>query len=242
MPTLTYGTTVIDYLLYEQKRKDLKISVSLVNGIEVFAPASLEEDKLKNLLSKKAPWILGKLNELNQVEASIMPKEFVSGEKLPYLGRNYRLKVHREAVENATLSFYQGKFIATVPKKWSQEEVQDTLEKHLIHWYRERGAQKLQERATAYEKLMGVKANSISLRTQHKRWGTCTPDGDIYINWRLIMAPVKVLDYVIVHELAHLRIQDHSPEFWKIVKSILPNYETSKEWLRVNGMGLHCIG
>nr|WP_255259871.1 M48 family metallopeptidase [Lentibacillus sp. CBA3610] len=80
------------------------------------------------------------------------------------------------------------------------------------------------------------------MRTQHKRWGTCTPDGYIYINWRLIMAPLRVFDYVIVHELTHLKIKDHSPAFWKIVKSILPDFEERKEWLRVNGMGLHCIG
>ncbi len=242
MPTLNYGTTTINYLRYNQERKDLKISVTIVNGVEVYSPDNLDDEDLNDLLKKKAPWILNKIKELNQVEASIQPKEFVSGEKLPYLGRNYRLKVQREPVTNAELSLYQSRFIATVPKNWQQSQVQETLEKQLIQWYRHHGAKKLQERSQHYQMLMNVTPASVNFRTQHKRWGTCTPDGDIYINWRLIMAPVKVLDYVVVHELAHLKVQDHSPEFWKIIKSIMPDYEKRKEWLRVNGMSLHCIG
>jgi len=242
MHTLKYGTTSINYILYTENRRDLKISVTLVNGVEVYAPESLHETKLHELLLNKAPWITGKIKELNQVEISTKKKEFVSGEKLPYLGRNYRLKVHREHIAQARLSFYQGRFIANVPNNWHQYQIQETLEEQLIRWYRKQGVKKLQERVTYYQSLLHVHPTSVHLRTQHKRWGTCTPGGDIYINWRLVMAPMKVLDYVIVHELAHLIVQDHSAEFWKIVKSVLPDYELRKEWLRINGMTLHCIG
>lgn len=242
MHTLIYGTTTIHYLCYTQNRKDLKITVTLVNGVEVYAPHSLNKDQINKLLLKKAPWILNKIREVNQVETITRPKEFVSGEKLPYLGRNYRLKVHREPVEQANFTFYQGRFIATVPINWPQYQVQETLEKHLIQWYRKQGVKKLQESVNYYQNLLDVQPKSVSLRTQHRRWGTCTPAGDIYINWRLMMAPKKVLDYVIVHELAHLIVQDHSTDFWNIVKSILPDYEQRKEWLRLNGLALHCIG
>lgn len=242
MPTLNYGTTAIDYILYQHDRNDLKITVTLVNGVEVYAPLTANDDTITTHLQKKAPWIQNKIKDLKQVETSIQKKEFVSGEKLPYLGRHYRLKVHREPVEHATLNFYQGRFIATVPKKWVQEQVQETLEEQLIQWYRQQGVKKLQERTAFFQKQLGVQPSSVQLRTQHKRWGTCTPGGDIYINWKLIMAPLKVLDYVIVHELAHLKIKSHSPEFWKIVKSILPDFDQRKEWLRINGISLHVIG
>jgi len=242
MHTLKYGTTSINYVLYTQNRKDLKISVTLVNGVEVYAPESLHETKLHELLLNKAPWITRKIKELNQVEISTQKKEFVSGEKLPYLGRSYRLKVHREPIAHAHLSYYQGRFIATDPNNWHQSQIQETLEEKLIKWYRKQGGKKLQKRVIYYQSLLNVQPTSVHLRTQHKRWGTCTPGGDIYINWRLVMAPMKVLDYVIVHELAHLIVQDHSAEFWRIVKSVLPDYELRKEWLRVNGMTLHCVG
>ena len=82
----------------------------------------------------------------------------------------------------------------------------------------------------------------FSLGLNTKRWGTCTPEGNIYLNWRIVMAPVQVIDYIIVHELAHLRIPEHNQEFCNLVKSILPHYEEDKEWLRIHGMELYCVG
>ncbi|HLS09880.1 SprT family zinc-dependent metalloprotease [Lentibacillus sp.] len=242
MPTLTYGKTDIHYILYREQRSDLKISVTLINGVEVFAPENLDVDKLHDHLKKKAPWILNKINAFKQVKTSIQRKEFVSGEKLPYLGRQYRLKVCREPVSTAAIRFYRGRFIATVPKNWPQEKVDKALEQQLVEWYRHRGTIKLKEKANHFQSLLDVRPKSINIRSQYKRWGSCTPDGDIYINWRLIMAPSNVFEYVIVHELAHLLVRDHSTAFWKIVKSILPDYKKRKEWLRIHGMTLHNIG
>lgn len=117
MATLTYGTTTINYILYTQSRNDLKISITLVNGVEVYAPVFLDVPKINELLIKKAPWILNKIKDLNQVEITNQHKEFVSGENLPYLGRNYRLKVHREPIDQTEIKFFQGRFIATVTRK-----------------------------------------------------------------------------------------------------------------------------
>ncbi|TRM11772.1 M48 family metallopeptidase [Lentibacillus cibarius] len=241
MPTLNYGTTAIDYILHRQARADLKISVTLVGGVEVYAPESLNESAINRHLQKKASWILHKIHSLRQVETKITPYELISGEKLPYLGRYYRLKVHRDHMHACRLRFFQGRFVAEVPINMSQDEISQTLKRQLTQWYRRQATKRLHKRAAHFQSLMNITPNSMQTRTQHKRWGTCTPDGDIYINWRLIMAPADVFDYVIVHELAHLIIQDHSQAFWKVVKSILPNYEKQKEWLRINGMKLHCI-
>ncbi|MFD2761637.1 M48 family metallopeptidase [Lentibacillus juripiscarius] len=242
MPSLNYGTTTIDYILYRQPRTDLKISVTLVNGIEVYAPETIDETEIRRHLHKKAPWIQRKISSLEQVDTKTGQYEFISGEKLPYLGRHYRLKVYRGNIPKCSLRFFQGRYLASVPAEMSQEEIRQTLEQQLIQWYRKQALKKLKERSGYFQSLMDANPNSVQIRTQHKRWGTCTPDGDIYINWRLIMAPANVFEYVIVHELAHLKVQDHSPAFWKTVKSILPDYEKRKEWLRVNGMKLHCIG
>lgn len=132
--------------------------------------------------------------------------------------------------------------MAHVPKQWPQGQVQEQLEKKLISWYRNHGFQKLVKHAAYYQQLLGVVPASIHFKTQHKRWGTCTPEGHIYINWRIAMAPIRVMDYVIVHELAHLIIPEHNQKFWQTIKSILPDYEKRKEWLRVHGVGLQVIG
>src|SRR5699024_3970595 len=111
-------------------------------------------DKIHALLSGKARWIYDKIQELGEVKINVTPKEFVSGEKLPYLGRHYRLKVHREAVSQSSFGFKQGRFIATVPSNWEQEKVQDTLEEGLVEWYRVRGLKKVLERASYFEHLL----------------------------------------------------------------------------------------
>ncbi|PSL42991.1 hypothetical protein B0H94_11274 [Salsuginibacillus halophilus] len=243
MPTLQYGTTEIQYCCFVQsERKDIKIAVDLVNGVVVYTPDHVAEDQLNQVLHQKAPWITQKLEELNEVQTAVAPKEFVSGEKLPYLGRHYRLKVLKEPVQRASIQLKQGRFIAEVPQTWTQNQIEEALESKLITWYRHHGCKKVQARANYYQSLLGVTAQSLQLKTQDKRWGTCTSNGDIYINWRIVMAPMHVVDYVIVHELAHLLVPEHSEKFWQLVKSILPEYETSKEWLRVHGMELHSIG
>ncbi|AVR01068.1 hypothetical protein OBCHQ24_04860 [Oceanobacillus iheyensis] len=242
MNTLQFGTTNIDYEIYSQERNDIKISVDIVNGVIVYTPNSLDESKLHMMMQKKAPWISQKIQELNEVNKKVQPKEIVSGEKLPYLGRNYRLKVNKEPVQYATIQFKQGRFIATVPRAWSQERTQNDLEQKLIAWYRQHGLKKINERAKEYQAMLGVTPRTLKLKTQHKRWGTCTPSGDIYLNWRIIMAPIRVIDYIIVHELAHLIVPEHSESFWRLVRTTLPHYKEAKEWLRLHGVELHCIG
>ncbi|PBB07136.1 hypothetical protein CKW00_00340 [Salimicrobium humidisoli] len=242
MPTLRYGTTTIEYFIYSHERKNMKIAVDLVNGVVVYAPPSLAEEKIQDLVQQKAPWILSKIKELGEVKEPAAPKEFVSGEKLPYLGRNYKLKVYKEAVPSASFKFHQGKFLAVVPRNWSQEDVQRSLEQKLIDWYKAHGFLKIKERVQRYQQYLGVSPRSVSLRNQQKRWGTCTPEGNIYLNWRILLAPVHVIDYIIVHELAHLAVPEHSDKFWNLIRSVLPDYEAQKEWLRIHGIELHCIG
>lgn len=82
---------------------------------------------------------------------------------------------------------------------------------------------------------MGVTLNDVQLKEQRMRWGSCTSEGNIYLNWRIIMSPMSIIDYVLVHELAHLRYMNHSNDYWNFVRSILPDYEQRKDWLRVNG-------
>lgn len=239
MPIIQYGSTEIYYSIYSEVRNDLKITVNLINGVEVHAPASMDEQKLNQVLVKKAPWIMQKIEELNEVKHTVQPTEFVSGEKLSYLGRNYRLKIYRENTKGAFIQFQQGRFIARVPKQWSQEEVQYQLEQEMMAWYKTHGTKKIMGRANIYQEMMNVAPHSLTLKSQLKRWGTCTHNGDIYLNWRLVMAPIRVIDYVLVHELAHLIEMEHNERFWRIVRHTLPHYKASKEWLRVHGMELH---
>ncbi len=108
----------------------------------------------------------------------------------------------------------------------------------LVEWYREHALEKLQDKVDRYAKVIRVAPSSVGIKTFKSRWGSCSATGRVEFNWRVIIAPNHIVDYVVVHELAHLRHHNHSPEFWKGVERVVPDYQECREWLKVNGRRL----
>lgn len=237
MFSFQYGTTTFDYSIeYLEHKKDVSISISLNEGIKLRAPHGIDPATIQTILYKKAPWIIKKKYDLDEILEPAVAKEFVSGEKFPYLGRHYRLKVHKiENIHNSTLNFKQGRFIAEVPEHMAVQEKTNELKLLFREWYISHGYKKIEERMNLYCPKMELQPSKVVLKEQKMRWGSCTPDGNIYLNWQIMTAPMSIVDYVLVHELAHLKYLDHSTDYWRFVRSILPDYEQRKEWLRVNG-------
>ncbi|UCZ53466.1 M48 family metallopeptidase [Bacillus shivajii] len=237
MPNFTYGTTTIEYdLEYKADKRDISISVEWLNGVKVTAPQKIDESQLESVLYKKAPWILQKWNDCREIVDPPAPKEFVSGEKFSYLGRNYRLKVRKhDELKKSKLVFWQGKFLADIPASYSDEERIEELKQLFKTWYKQHGESKLKERLDMYAGKLNVAPTKFALKEQKMRWGTCTSDNVIYLNWRIVMAPVPIIDYLLVHELTHIKHPNHSRDFWNCLYSIFPDYEQRKEWLRKNG-------
>lgn len=233
---IKYGTTVIEYkLIRKPNKKDLSITVDLHEGVQVIAPESVSQEQLDKIMYQKAPWILKKQYAFREMEDEATPLEFLSGEKIRYLGRAYRLKVIKQNTAQPSLSFKNGRFLATLPSGHNQEQQTEELKRLCIDWYKAQGTSKLKERLKHYSKLTELVPSSIALKDQEKRWGSCTKKGELLINWRIMMAPLRIVDYVLVHEMAHLKVPDHSEAFWNYLRSIMPDYEERKEWLRING-------
>lgn len=237
MQSFRYGNTTINYTVeYIKEKKDVSLSVCLTEGVKLVAPEGIDSGKLETILHKKAPWISKKKYEFDEVAATPPPKEFVSGEKFAYLGRHYRLKVHKnEELKTPSLTFKQGRFISVIPSNLPDPDKRRELGQLFKEWYIMQGYRKVEERLKIYCPKMQLEPSKVVFKEQKKRWGTCTKEGAIYLNWRIMMAPMSVIDYVIVHELAHLKHKDHSIEYWRFVRSILPDYQLRKEWLRKNG-------
>lgn len=236
MPEYQYGNTTIEYTLeHKPLVTDIIISVDWIDGVKVVTPPGIDDTKLQEVLHKKSPWIMSKWYEFEEITASPTPKEFVSGEKFLYIGRSYRLKVEKKAIEQSSLLFQQGRFIAIVSAKLTNDEVAEQLSPLFMKWYILHGQNKLNERLRIFSPKMGVAPSKLQLKDQKMRWGSCAADQSIYINWRIMMAPMKVIDYVLVHEMGHLKYPNHSADFWQFVRSILPDYDERKEWLRING-------
>lgn len=240
MPSIQYGTTLIDYqITYKESKKDISILIEYQIGVTVVAPPHTSDEQIAAIIKKKAPAIYKQLRKLSEIKPEESSRQFKSGEKIPYLGRQYRLKVIKDdSLTDCHIQFHQGKFTAKVPNHFNDTERIQSLNHLFKKWYIEMGAKKLKQRLKLYENKLNLSPSQLIVKEQEKSWGTCTPSGNIHINWRIFTAPMRYVDYILVHELCHLKYMDHSDDFWNLISSLIPDYEDRKEWLRIHGPNL----
>lgn len=234
MFTFQYGTSTIEYSIIRSNRKTVTISVEPNKNVVIKAPLALSDDQVMEIAKGKAKWITGKLYEMQGIDSRRYTRQYVNGESFLYLGRNYALQLlDDKAIKKPVVKYYRGKLNVTTPIR--DEEV---IKKAIVEWYQEKAKKKIPERVAYYEKFFTEKCNRIIVKEQQKRWGSCTRDGNLIFNWKSIMAPANIIDYIIVHEMCHLRYMNHSNEFWEMLRRVLPDYEIRKEWLMKNGIKL----
>ncbi len=222
-----------DYAVVRRDRKrTASIQVSPTNEVSIIIPKDLPADKIKSLVRRKTPWILSKIKFNKEVRYPHKPKEFVSGEAFQYLGRNYRLKVISGEDEGVELK--NGRLNIRI-SDGNGGSCDEKLKRLLTDWYVVKAEKKLKERIVRYAERLGVTFNGIKIKELKRQWGSCSKKGDLVFNWRIIIAPIAIVDYVIVHELCHRRYHDHSKEFWNLMQRVMSDYRIRKEWLRVNG-------
>lgn len=232
-----YGSQRIDYHVVESDRKTVSLFVDPREGVIVKAPHEADISEIRKIITKKAPWILEKLKGVEELVRVPPEKEFVSGESYPYLGRNYRLKIDKDG-SKSDISLVGGRFVLSVYPSMDLEKQARIVRTALVEWYKKHAEIRLTERVYMYASKVDAYPSRIIVKNQAKRWGSCTKNGSINFNWKIVMAPMSVVDYVVVHELCHLRESSHSPRFWILLRSVLPDYEQRRDWLRINGRGL----
>ena len=239
MNSLQFGNKTICYTLKESpNRKTLSISVNQ-SGVTVVSPPNIQLKKIEDALYKKGPWIIKQLSDFQEMHERVKLKSFISGEKLPYLGRHYRLKVQKTDRTIPSLRFHQGRFCGEVHHSCREEEYRNLLRPHYIQWVKRKGDAFTKDRVKPFTIKLQKAPKNIVIKEQEQRWGSCTPEGRLLLNWRIFLAPASIVDYVIAHELAHLVHLNHSKEYWDTVRMLLPDYEDRKEWLRLNGAKLN---
>jgi predicted metal-dependent hydrolase len=236
MEEIALGHSKIKYEIRRGKRKKTVALVIQPNAsVVVLSPHFLSENKIKQIVLKKAAWIIERREKIRRFTPDNPPKDYVSGESFPYLGRQYRLKILRlDNHENAPCKLIGGRFYIALNKRMEREKASKFIKEKLIVWYRSRAEDKILKRTQEYAKLIGRQPAKILIRDQVKRWGSCSNSGVLRFNWKIIMAPLSVLDYVIVHELCHLIIKNHSEKFWNKLSSIILNYKRKRQWLKEN--------
>jgi predicted metal-dependent hydrolase len=205
------------------------------SDLQVRIPEHLEDERVATILKQKRPWIRGKVAELKRVPPE-RPKELVSGESFPYLGRHYRLKVQDGHQVGVCLS--GGYLRATIRPTEQGEQREARIQQYLQSWYRSRALERLREKTERYAQQIGVSPAGVSVRNFRSRWGSCDKRGQVLINWNIVKAPHSIVEYVVVHELCHLIHPNHSKDFWMLVGRYHEQFRASREWLKFRGRGL----
>ena len=214
---------------------DLFVEASTVRLV---VPKRLSDQQIERIVKAKSVWI-GKKLRLNS--AVVVPKrrEFISGESVQYLGKNYRLKVI-VGVAN-TVKMRGGRIEVCLAKRGKDSQSDALIRELLISWYRERAIERLSEKVEKFSKRLSVTVDSVAVRDFKSRWGSCIDPNTIVFNWRVIMAPHHVIDYVVAHELCHLLHHDHSTRFWNSVQQTVTDFQKSQSWLRSYGSQLKSV-
>ncbi len=233
--SIQFGNTKIDYgIIYSDRRKNATLSVYPMKQVEISVPTNLEPEHIQKLVKKKANWIIKQILWFDEIVQIDSEKEHVDGETFLYLGRQYRLKIHRG--NGKAESKLIGQYLeVNIPENTPKTKQKKLVKAASWHWYKKQANRKIKDALKRYSKKLGVEQPDFIIKNQYKRWGSCTKKNILNFNFRISMAPVSQIDYVVAHELCHVLHKDHSTKFWKLLKIIMPDYGIRKERLRKEG-------
>lgn len=223
--TLQFGSRKIEYSVHYSNRTTLGIIVRPDQSVKVRVPLKANSDKIEKIVRKKAPWIIRSIEYFEALLPKLPPKNYVSGESYYFLGRHYRLKVHKSNLEDVRLNKSN---ITVHTKHKSNSRVVQVL---LNNWYRDRAEKKFKERLEfcfgsfkSYYSFLP----KLSIRSMKTRWGSCNTKNKILLNQDLIKTPTRCIDYVIMHELCHLIYRNHDHQFYSLLTKLMPGWKERK--------------
>ena len=222
------------HVTVSDRRRTVRLTVERDATVTAVIPPSTDEGKLAKAITAKRPWLYAKLRERAEIGTPRPPREFVSGEGFPYLGRSYRLLLVDEPA-HSTVRLYRGRLEL-------RRDRADDAARYLVHWYRQAGEPWLCQRIAPWAQRMEVEVANLRVLPLGYRWGSCTAAGKLNIHWATMQLPPDLIDYVLVHELAHVRHPDHGPVFWRAVERPLPDFAARRARLRLIGPDLWLPG
>lgn len=213
------------YQLIRSRRRTIALEISQNGCLIVRAPLRVSQSYLDDVIKRKQTWISQHLNKTIQRQQFSPAKQFVSGEGFLYLGQSYPLRLTN--YNTAEGQFTGNEFLLA-------ESVQASARGIWRHWYKTQAQKIISQRVGDLAGQFDFKYAKVKITQAKKRWGSCSPKSNLNFSWRLIMAPLDVIDYVVVHEIAHLKIKNHQRAFWQSVEQILPDYRSRRAWLKQN--------
>ena len=234
---VTFGATTVPYVIVRSRRRRKTMSITLhpEHGVRVAVPARTASRLVRRFVQQRAGWIIRKTAEARRRPQRLM---FVAGERLPYLGEQLPLYVDEGSTRRVRVLFEGGSLLVAVPAGLGEEPRATAIQRGVIDWYRECAQEHLAARAEFWSGHLYYSNTRVLARDQRSRWGSCSADGTLRFNWRLIMAAPELIDYVVVHEPTHMRVRNHSAEFWAELAKTMPDYRSHRSRLREFGRQL----
>jgi len=217
--------TLIDAVI-RTKRKTIAIIVHTDGRVIVRAPLKANKKQIEAFVTSKLEWIEKHRQRAQNMTVHETRKAFIPGEKFLFLGVSYPLEFKEQVDQGFVL--LNGSFQL-------KADLKSTAAAIFTRWYQVKARQIITERVTWFARRYNFKPTKIRISSARTRWGSCSSQGTLSFTWRLVMAPIEIIDYVVVHELAHLLERNHGPGFWNEVEKILPDYKEKRTWLKENG-------
>lgn len=218
----------IEYQLMRSKkrRRTISLHVKQDGRVVVYVPFRTPESEIEKFVSEKRPWIWRKQSEM-EISSQSGEKQFQPGEAFLYLGQSYPLEIQGGNNNGHPLTLSFGKFVLD---KAHIEEARGLF----IQWYKKEAKEKLAGRINYYCNRLQLYPKGFRITSAKCRWGSCSGDNRVSLSWRIMMAPLKVIDYVLIHELVHIREKNHSKRFWSYLEKFVPDYKKHRLWLRTH--------
>lgn len=210
-----------------ERKKTVSIFIERDGSVRVLAPASASDETIETAIKSKEYLIFTKLAKWKELNQGKVNREYVNGQSFLYLGRNYRLKLTEN--QDVPLKISGGFFLLDIRYLSKAEKV-------FKEFYKEKALLKIKERMKVHENKFTTKPTAIKVLELRNRWASWTPKNGLNFHWKCIMAPVSVLDYIIIHEMVHLKYPNHSTDFWNELDKKMPDYREQKNWLKRNGV------
>jgi predicted metal-dependent hydrolase len=214
-----------------RRRRTIELSLDARGELIVAAPMRTPRREIEAFVRRKARWI-EKTRSAAHERAAHVRRDFVSGDTLPYLGQALELQV---TDDEAAVERLGSALDVRMPAQTDDSSRRGQIIEVIEGWYRQQALAIFAERIEVFAPLLGVRPAGVRVRDQKTRWGSCGRDGTLYFGWRLVMAPLAIIDYLVVHELCHLRQRGHGRRFWALVEKVLPDHQGRRAELRREG-------
>lgn len=232
-------------MLYSLRRSERAKNTRIVvkpGKIEVVAPLKVSERRIKAFVEAQQDWIRAAVKRIaDKLEAvpDLAPAFYADGATVPFQGRQIPLQVKPTTAKTVRTQLHgDAAFIVYLPTGIAQQQSSELIRQGLTRWMKHQARQQTGILIEKHAQRFGLFPRSLRIKTQKSRWGSCGPHNDINLNWLLMLAPPSALEYVVVHELCHIKHKNHSQDFWQLVAEHLPDYQQQRRWLKQHGAGL----